>query len=234
MRIGILGGTGNMGRGLALRLSIKHEVTIGSRSVEKAVEAAAALTAKARNFYGPKMNGSITGTLNEDAVEGREIILETLPASAAVSSLYTLQDRLTPEQIIVSCVVPMKKKGKLFIWSPVVVASCEESQSAAELIQDAASPVKVVSAFQTIPAQYLNDIGGVLDLDVLVAGDDNASVEKVMALIRDIPGLRPLKVGPLENSKWVESLTPLLLNASILNKLHDPSIKIVPWNPEES
>lgn len=115
MRIGILGGTGNMGRGLALRLSINHEVTIGSRSVEKAVEAAAALTAKARNFYGPKMNGSITGTLNEDAIEGREIILETLPASAAVSSLYTLQDRLTPEQIIVSCVVPMKKKGKLFI-----------------------------------------------------------------------------------------------------------------------
>ncbi len=92
----------------------------------------------------------------------------------------------------------------------------------------------MVSAFQTIPAQYLNDIGGVLDLDVLVAGDDNASVEKVMALIKEIPGLRPLKVGPLENSKWIESLTPLLLNASILNKLHDPSIKIVPWNPEES
>jgi hypothetical protein len=234
MRIGILGGTGSMGSGLALRLSIKHEVTIGSRSVEKAVEAAAALTVKARNYYGLKMNGSVTGALNEDAVEDREIILETLPASAAVSSLYKLQDRLTPEQIIVSCVVPMKKKGKLFIWSPVVVASCEESQSAAELIRDAAAPVKVVSAFQTIPAQYLNDIYGVLDLDVFVAGDDNASVEKVMTLIRDIPGLRPLKVGPLENSKWVESLTPLLLNASILNKLHDPSIRIVPWNPDES
>jgi predicted dinucleotide-binding enzyme len=55
-----------------------------------------------------------------------------------------------------------------------------------------------------------------------------------MALVCDIPGLRPLKVGPLENSKWVESLTPLLLNAAILNKLHDPSIRIVPWTPEEA
>jgi NADPH-dependent F420 reductase len=234
MRIGILGGTGNMGRGLALRLSIKHEVTIGSRSANKAVEAAAELTKKASSFYGSKMKGSIKGTLNEDAVEGREIIIETLPPSAAVSFLSMLRDKLTSDQIIVSCVVPMKKKEKLFVWSPIIVAVCNESQSAAELIRDAIVPVKVVSAFQTIPAQYLNDIRSVLDLDVLVAGDDNASVEKTMTLVMDIPGLRPLKVGPLENSKWVESLTPLLLNAAILNKLHDPSIKIVPWNPEES
>jgi predicted dinucleotide-binding enzyme len=54
-----------------------------------------------------------------------------------------------------------------------------------------------------------------------------------MGLVRDIPGLRPLRVGPLENSKWVESLIPLLLNAAILNNLHDPSIRIVPWIPDE-
>jgi predicted dinucleotide-binding enzyme len=109
-----------MGSGLALRLSLKHEVTIGSRSAEKAVEVAAELTAKARGFYMDAMRGSIEGALNEDAVEGREIILEALPASAAVSSLSTLKEALKPDQIIVSCVVPMKKKGKLFVWSPVV------------------------------------------------------------------------------------------------------------------
>lgn len=232
MKIGILGGTGNMGSGLALRLSLKHDITIGSRSTDKAVETAAELQAKASGFYHSAMKGSIKGALNEDTVAGREIILETLPASAAVSSLATLKEKLTPDQIIVSCVVPMRKKGKLFVWSPVDVAAGDVERSAAELIQDAAAPAKVVSAFQTIPAQYLNDINGILDLDVLVAGDDDASVDKVMALVRDIPGLRPLKVGPLENSKWVESLTPLLLNAAILNKLHDPSIRIVPWNPE--
>ena len=53
----------------------------------------------------------------------------------------------------------------------------------------------------------------------------------VSKLVRAIPNLRPLRVGPLENSKWVESITPLLLNAAILNGLHDPSIRIVPWMP---
>ena len=71
------------------------------------------------------------------------------------------------------------------------------------------------------------------DVIVVEAGDDEMAVEVVMGLARDIPGLRPLRVGPLENSKWVESLTPLLLNAAILNHLHDPSIRIVPWSPDE-
>ena len=232
MKIGILGGTGNMGGGLALRLSLKHEITVGSRSVDKAEEAAGELEAKARGFYQSAMRGSITGALNENVVEGREIIIETLPASAAVTTLATIRDRLTPDQVVVSCVVPMKRQGRLYTWSPVVAGGRDQSRSAAELIQEAVAPVNVVSAFQTVPAQYLNDIGGILDLDVLVAGDDLGAVEKVMGLARDIPGLRPLKVGPLANSKWVEALTPLLLNAAILNGLHDPSIRIVPWSPD--
>jgi NADPH-dependent F420 reductase len=233
MRIGILGGTGNMGGGLALRLSLGHEVTVGSRSIEKAEEIAKELQAKAVGFYGSAMRGSIRGALNEDAVEGRDVVIETLPASAAITTLTAIRDRFTPGQIVVSCVVPMKRKGKLYTWSPVVAGGCDEARSAAELIQEAVAPVKVVSAFQTVPAEYLNDVEAILDLDVLVAGDDEMAVDAVMGLARDIPGLRPLRVGPLENSKWVESLTPLLLNAAILNHLHDPSIRIVPWSPDE-
>jgi NADPH-dependent F420 reductase len=233
MKIGILGGTGNMGGGLALRLSLKHDIIVGSRSIEKATQTAKELDAKAVNFYKSAMKGSISGTINEEAIEGMDIIVETLPASVAITTLATLKDKFTPRQIVVSCVVPMKRHGKLYMWSPVIAGGCDQSRSAAELIQEAVAPVKVVSAFQTVPAQYLNDINGILDLDVFVAGDDEAAVETVMWLARDIPGLRPLRVGPLENSKWVESLTPLLLNAAILNGLHDPSIRIVPWVPSE-
>jgi 8-hydroxy-5-deazaflavin:NADPH oxidoreductase len=233
LRIGIIGGTGNMGGGLALRLSLKHDVTIGSRDAGKADEAAGMLRAKAEGFYQSAMKGSINGALNEGAIEGAEVIIDTLPAFAAVAALTTVRDKINPEQIVVSCIVPMRRQDKLFTWSPVVVAACDPARSAAELVQDAVAPARVVSAFQTIPAQYLNAIDGILDLDVLVAGDDAPSVEKVMGLVRDIPGLRPLRVGPLENSKWVESLTPLLLNAAILNKLRDPSIRIVPWMPDE-
>jgi len=154
MRIGILGGTGNMGSGLALRLSLKHEVTVGSRSVEKAKEAARELGAKALGFCESAMRGSIKGTLNEDAVEGREIIIETLPASAAITTLTAIKGRFSPGQIVVSCVVPMKRYGRLYTWSPVVVGGCDQARSAAELIQDAITPVRVVSAFQTVPAQF--------------------------------------------------------------------------------
>jgi len=233
MKIGILGGTGNMGGGLALRLSLRHEVTIGSRSAEKAVETAKEFTSKAEGFYQSAMRGRIEGALNEDVIVGREIVIEALPASATVATITELRGRFTPGQVVVSCVVPMRRQGKLYVWSPLVAGGVDQSKSAAELVQDVITPTRVVSAFQTVPAQYLNDINGILDLDVLVAGDDEGAVEKVMGLVRDIPGLRPLKVGPLANSKWVESLTPLLLNAAILNGLHDPSIRIVPWVPDE-
>jgi len=70
-------------------------------------------------------------------------------------------------------------------------------------------------------------------VDVLIAGDDDLALAKVSSLVRDIPNLRPLRVGPLENSKWIESITPLLLNAAILNGLHDPTIRVIPWMPTE-
>ncbi len=89
----------------------------------------------------------------------------------------------------------------------------------------------MVSAFQTVPAAYLNNIDAVLNVDVLIAGNDDLSLALVSKLVRDIPNLRPLKVGPLENSKWIESITPLLLNAAILNGLHEPTIRVIPWMP---
>ncbi len=140
MRIGILGGTGNMGRGLALRLSLKHEVTIGSRSAEKAVEVAVGLQAKASGFYTSAMIGRIGGALNEDAVLGRDIMINTLPASAAVSALADVKDKLSPCQVVVSCVVPMARRGKLFTWSPVVVAACEEGAPQPSLYRTPSPP----------------------------------------------------------------------------------------------
>jgi predicted dinucleotide-binding enzyme len=88
-----------------------------------------------------------------------------------------------------------------------------------------------VSAFQTVPATYLNNIDLIMNLDVLVASDRKEVVASASRLISDIPNLRALYVGSLENSRLIESLTPLLLNAAILNNLKDPSIRVVPWMP---
>jgi predicted dinucleotide-binding enzyme len=83
-----------------------------------------------------------------------------------------------------------------------------------------------------VPAGYLNNIDSVLNIDVLIASDHANATATVSDLIRDMPNLRPLRVGPLANSKLIESLTPLLLNAAILNKLREPAIRIVPWMPK--
>lgn len=233
MKIGIIGGTGNMGSGLAIRWVLKHEIYIGSRRLEKAQRIAKELNNLAQGYYQSEMQGGITGSVNADAIGESELVAVTLPPRATVTTLKDLKEYLNPEQIVVSTVVPMAMREKLFYFASLDVDGgyVSDGKSAAEVIQEIVKPVHVVSAFQTVPAAYLNNIDAILNIDVLIAGDDEFSITIVSKLVRDIPNLRPLRVGPLENSKWIESFTPLLLNAAILNGLHDPSIRIVPWLP---
>jgi NADPH-dependent F420 reductase len=145
-----------------------------------------------------------------------------------------LKAYLHPKQTIVSNVVSMAKRKGLFCYTPL--SGGEETgqylgKSAAEVIQQIVELTPVVCAFQTVPAAYLNNIDCVMNIDVLVASNHASAVAVVSKLIFDIPNLRPLNVGPLENSRFIESLTPLLLNAAILNNLQDPSIRVVPWMP---
>ncbi len=224
-----------MGRGLTIRLALKHDILIGSRSFEKASRIAKNLNNVAKGFYTGEMEGSISGMLNADAISGSQVVIVTLPPKHSIPVLQDLYDNLAPEKVVVSTVVPMTRRKKLFYWTPL-----EEDEdpvfarrSAGEAIQGVVKPSPVVTAFQTVPAAYLNNIDAVLNVDVLIAGDDDLALAKVSSLVRDIPNLRPLRVGPLENSKWIESITPLLLNAAILNGLHDPTIRVIPWMPTE-
>jgi NADPH-dependent F420 reductase len=235
VKIGILGGTGNMGRGLTIRLALKHDILIGSRSLEKAGRIAKNLNNVAKGFYTGEMEGSISGMLNADAISGSQVVIVTLPPKYSIPVLQDLYDNLAPEKVVVSTVVPMTRRKKLFYWTPLEEDKDPvfEGRSAGEAIQGVVKPSPVVTAFQTVPAAYLNNIDAVLNVDVLIAGDDDLALAKVSSLVRDIPNLRPLRVGPLENSKWIESITPLLLNAAILNGLHDPTIRVIPWMPTE-
>ena len=230
MRICIIGGTGNMGTGLAIRWVPIHDIFIGSRSLEKAQDIATTLTRLARGFYQNNISGSIAGLQNANAIQEAEVIVVTLPPEATVSVIEDLKQYMQEDQVLVSTVVPMKRSKKLFYFKSLGVGETE--RSAAEIIQDIVKPIPVVSGFQTVPAAYLNNIDAVLNLDVLLAGDDEEAIDKVSKLVRDIANLRPLKVGPLDNSKFIEAITPLLLNAAILNDLHEPSIRIVPWIPD--
>ncbi len=233
MQIGIIGGTGRMGRGLALRLVKNHDIYIGSRFIDRAIKTSNELTEIARGFYRDNMKGKVKGELNHNVIKNSEIILVTLPFSTTTQLLSELKMYFNSQQIVVSPVVPMKKKEKIFVYTPIPIEKTDsnETKSAAELIQDVIKPTQVVSAFHTVPAAYMNNLDAALNIDVFISSDYESASKKVARLICEIPNLRPLIIGPLCNSRLIESLTPLLLNTAILNNLVDPSIRIVPWLP---
>ena len=234
MRIGIIGGTGMMGRGLALRWAPMHDVWLGSRRIEKAEAVSREYDSVAHGFYENRMKGSIKGAANTDIPSLVEVVVLTLPPRHAIETVQQIKDKLTPQHVVVSVIVPMAKEGKLFTYSPVVVGGqAAYEKSAAELVAAEVVNTPVVSAFQTVPASYLGDLDAVLNVDVLVSGQDERALQTVTKIIHDIPNLRALRVGPLSMSKMVESITPLLINAAILNNLKDPSIRIVPWFPSD-
>ena len=234
MRIGIVGGTGSMGRGLALRWALMHDVWLGSRRIEKAETVSREYESVARGFYGNRMKGSIKGVLNSDIPPLVEVVVVTLPPRYAIDTVRQIKEKLTPQHVIISTIVPMAKEGKLFTYSPIVASGKTGlEKSAAELVAEEVGNVPVISAFQTVPASYLGDLDSILNVDVLLSGHDERALQTATKIIHDIPNLRALRVGPLSNSKMVESITPLLLNAAILNNLKDPSIRIVPWFPSD-
>jgi NADPH-dependent F420 reductase len=233
LKIGIVGGTGKRGKGLAVRWAMQHDVLVGSRMLDKARGVAKELEKMARGFYQAEMQGSINGRLNADAIQGSEVVVVTLPPESVTSFLVELKTCLSSKQIVVSTVVPMTTDKEVF-WCKVLptrAGSDVEGKSAGEMIQEIVKPASVVSAFHTVPATYLSTLDSILNIDVLIACDDAPSTAIVSNLVCDSPNLRPLNVGPLENSKCIESITPLLLNAAILNHLREPSIRIVPWMP---
>jgi NADPH-dependent F420 reductase len=234
LKIGILGGTGSMGGGLSVRWALKHDVILGSRSLEKALEIAKEQESVARGFYQAEMKGSIRGALNCDAALESDVVVVALPCAGIIGVLGEIKKCFRADQTVLSVVVPMEKRKGLFNYVPLVTEQIEQYRglSAAEVIQKIVAPAPVVSAFQTVPAAYLDNVDSIMNIDVLVAGDNPNSISLVSNLINDISNLRPLRVGALANSALIESLTPLLLNVAVLNGLKEPSIRIVPWIPK--
>jgi NADPH-dependent F420 reductase len=233
LKIGIIGGTGQMGRGLALRWAKKHDLIIGSRSSDKARKTAKELNNIARGFYQNRMHGNIKGALNSTAIKETKMVVVAIPPAATFPFISEFREYFNPKQIVVSTVVPIKKREKFYVYTPISVKGVarDEGKSAAELIQELVKPTPVVSTLHTVPAAYLNNLDAVLNIDVFVSSNDDSATKRVAKLICDIPNFRPLKAGPLQNSRLIESITPLLLNTAILNNLKAPSIRVIPWLP---
>ena len=209
--IPIVGGTGALGTGLALRWAkAGRPVVLGSRSAERAEEAAA-------RIRDAVPGAQVEGLLNEEAAKRGEIVFLTVPFRAQSENLNNLRTALEPGQILVDCTVPLaaavsgKATRSLGVWQG------SAAQQAQEMVPDG---VTVVAALHTIAAPTLAELDAELDEDVLVCGDRKADKARVARLIELIGGLRAVNAGALEMARIVEQLTPLLISINSRYKTH--------------
>jgi hypothetical protein len=212
--LAFLGGTGPEGKGLALRLAAAGEpVIIGSRDAGRAATAAEELLQLA-----PGTN--ISGADNAQAAAQADVVFLAFPYEGQRATLEQLQDALAGK-VVVDVIAPMSfQRGQGA--SAVEVEAGSAAQEAQELLPDSL----VVSAFQNISAEELQQPDTVMDGDVIVCSDHAEAKNLVMSLVSKIPGLRPVDGGGLANSKYVEQITPMLVNINRIYKIH-AGIKIV-------
>lgn len=215
MKIALVGGTGDIGTGFAVRWAANHEIIIGSRKADKAEERAAAVT----QMLGQE--ASVRGADNGSAIAASDVAVLCVPFEHLQSVTAGLKNSYSG-QLVISPVVPMSYNGKFFQYSPPPDGSA--AQQARSLLPEG---TRIVAGFHTICAAALQARERELKADTLLCGDDPEAIEIVSGLAREIRNIRPLKLGPLEASSLVESLTPMLLNAARKNKIRDAGIRIV-------
>ncbi|RLI81132.1 NADPH-dependent F420 reductase [Archaeoglobales archaeon] len=217
MKIALLGGTGHLGIGLAVRFAILgHDVIVGSRKLEKAKMKAEEYNDILESL-GEKAR--VRGLANEDAAREADVSVFTIPWEHAFSTAEFLKVALK-DKIVVSPLVPMEKRGKTFYYTKLPEGSAAEKLAS---ILDS----KVVSAYQTIPAEKFARFDESFEWDVAVCGDDEEAKKIVIDLTNQIDGLRAFDAGPLAVSSMVESITPLLINIMVRNKMKDLGVKFV-------
>jgi NADPH-dependent F420 reductase len=215
-KVAILGGTGPEGSGLANRLARAGEhIVIGSRDAARAQETAQQL----RDQIGGGVQ--IEGADNSAAAAQCEIAVLTLPFSGQAPLLKQLKGVWKPGTVVIDTTVPLaatvggSPTRMLGVWQG------SAAQAAAELLP---AGVPMVAAFQNLGAELLAGDGPV-DCDVLVCSDDDNAKKVAMELATEIPGVRALNGGKLENSRIVESITALLIGLNIRYKVHSAGIR---------
>ena len=210
-QVPIVGGTGALGFGLALRWARAGvPVVIGSRSAERAEEAAGRLRERVPD-------AQVEGLPNADAVRRGPIVVLTVPFRNQSENLTNLKEALEPGQILVDATVPLAAAVSGKATRLLGVPQGSAGQQAQEMVPDG---VRVVSALHTVSAATLGDLDRELDEDIPIAGDKRDDKRRVAELIARIPGLRPVNAGLLESARLIEGLTPLLISVNSRYKTH--------------
>lgn len=227
MRIGVIGGTGGMGKGFAMRWARNHHILIGSRDAARAADAAASYRREADAAYGGGWTSAITGGDNRTVAAESDVLILSIPYGGIDSTCAETLPHIGGDCIVVSPIVPMKRTGAGFEFIPMTDRAARTSHESVAAHMGGGSG-RLVSAFHVISEKKLADPGIALDCDIFVCGDDKGAVDAVCSLVSEIGGLRPVRLGPGRLAYMAEIATPLLLNAMIRNgQIRNPGIKLV-------
>jgi 8-hydroxy-5-deazaflavin:NADPH oxidoreductase len=211
-RIAIIGGTGDQGKGLALRWAqAGFAVTVGSRDAQRAQTAAAEFKAVLGG------SAAIEGAANAEAAAGAEIVVLTVPFAAQIATLKDIAPTIKAGTLLIDVTVPLEPAvgGKptrvLGVWAGSAAEQCREYAPAG---------VEVVAAFHNVGAEALADLSHDVECDVLVCGDKKEAKERVRPLVEAIAGCRYVDAGLLANARTVEAITALLIGVNIRYKKH--------------
>jgi hypothetical protein len=217
-RIAVIGGTGKEGGGLALRWAhAGYEVVIGSRSAEKAAQAAAEINATLGSAY-------IRGADNAEAARQAELIVVSVPYAAHKDTLLAIKDEVDGK-IVVDVSVPIQPPNFSTVHLPEGRTAAEEAQALL------GAGVRLVSAFQNVSATHLKDLDHPVNCDILISGDD-ADAKQVVAALAEAAGMRGIDAGPLANAIVAESLTPLLVGINKRYGVKGAGIRITEIEPK--
>jgi NADPH-dependent F420 reductase len=224
MKIGIIGGTGDQGVGIAIRfVQAGEDVIIGSRAVEKAQEA----VDKIKGLLEKDGIPNLKAAENPAAAKEAEILILTVPLVAQQPTLLSIKEGATGK-ILMDATEPLESA---IGGSPTRCLYLPEG-AAAERAQKILPETTVICAFNNISSGALINFKESIDCDCLISGDDQEAKIKVAKLIEQIPGVKVVDCGLLERAQLIEKITPLLIGLNIRKTCKDAGIRITGIDPE--
>lgn len=218
MDVAVIGGTGEEGFGLTLRLAkAGHHLIIGSRSEEKGAGAAE----KARAILGG--DAPVDGTTNEKAAQQGEVVFVTVPFAGQAEMYRAIKDHVAPGKIVVDGTSPLATAVGGRAWHVLRPWHGSAAEQAKAILDPG---VRMVAAFHTIAGDALQDLEHAMESDVLVCGKDAEAKAVVGGLVDQIPNLRWVDAGDLTMARIVEPLTALLISVNRIYKVQDSGFRV--------
>lgn len=218
MDVAVIGGTGEEGFGLTLRLGrAGHHVIIGSRSAEKGA-------ARARDACDLLGSGAtVEGTTNEEAAASAGVVAVTVPFAGQAEIYRSIKPAVPAGTIVLDATSPLATAVGGRAWQVVRPWHGSAAEQADAILSQG---VRMVAAFHTIAGDALQDLDHHLESDVLVCGDDSEAKAVVGSLVDDIPNLRWVDAGALSMARIAETMTALLISVNRTYKVRDSGFRI--------